>query len=276
MTSQFPSTHFAGYVGEESYGNASPPIELRQPTPRRAYPALAPNPDGLKRKRDDDERSEPMMTHININKVKKPRKASLVANELSEEDRYLVQLKEDDNLPWKDIASRFQTEKGKTHQVAALQMRYKRLRERFRVWEDQDVQALQRAHEYWEHHKWEIISQKVSKHYHAINDFGLQLTRGLIDARVPKCPRKMARQALSAKVAGGRGRHRTAHGHIRHDTRLHRAIFQPDGGPASPFWLHASTLTIWQQPATYEYGLHMTTSLIPPSTTSCLQTEPAR
>jgi len=80
---------------------------------------------------------------------------------LSEDDRFLVQLKEDENLPWKDIATRFHARKGKKVQVAALQMRYKRLREKFRVWEERDLQALRTAHEYWEKYKWEIISAKV-------------------------------------------------------------------------------------------------------------------
>ena len=86
----------------------------------------------------------------------------MASADLSEDDRFLVQLKEEEALPWKDIANRFQTDLGKNFQVAALQMRYKRLREKFRVWEEQDVKALQLAHEYWEKYKWEIISAKVS------------------------------------------------------------------------------------------------------------------
>ncbi|KAF2216673.1 hypothetical protein CERZMDRAFT_3157, partial [Cercospora zeae-maydis SCOH1-5] len=94
---------------------------------------------------------------------RRKRATSVVSQaDLSEDDRFLVQLKEDENLAWKDIAARFMNDKGKTFQVAALQMRYKRLREKFRVWEDQDVQALKLAHEYWEKYKWEIISAKAS------------------------------------------------------------------------------------------------------------------
>lgn len=80
---------------------------------------------------------------------------------MSEDDRYLVQLKEDEALPWKDIATRFHQDKGKNFQVAALQMRYKRLREKYRMWEEQDLSALRSAHEYWDKYKWEIISAKV-------------------------------------------------------------------------------------------------------------------
>ena len=82
--------------------------------------------------------------------------------ELGEEDQLLMRLKEDENLPWKDIAARFLSELGKTYQVPALQMRFKRLRERIRPWTDVDINALRMAHEHWEKNKFEIISQKVS------------------------------------------------------------------------------------------------------------------
>ena len=69
-------------------------------------------------------------------------------------------------MPWKDIAARFGSHHGRTFQVATLQMRYKRLRERFRIWEGTDVEALRLAHEYWEKSKWDIISSKVSNEHH--------------------------------------------------------------------------------------------------------------
>ena len=59
--------------------------------------------------------------------------------ELNEEEQLLLKLKEEENLPWKDIAVRFQTDLGKSYQVPALQMRFKRLRERMRTWTDTDV-----------------------------------------------------------------------------------------------------------------------------------------
>lgn len=59
--------------------------------------------------------------------------------ELNEEEQLLLKLKEEENLPWKDIAVRFQTDLGKSYQVPALQMRFKRLRERMRTWTDVDV-----------------------------------------------------------------------------------------------------------------------------------------
>ncbi|RMY75181.1 hypothetical protein D0863_02757 [Hortaea werneckii] len=160
-TSTFPPNLFQTYPIEEQYNTSSPP-ELRQPQPQRPYTNIAPNPAGaIKRQREEEERAE-----SNASKRRK-RTSSVASADLSEDDRFLVQLKEDESLPWKEIATRFQTDKGKNLQVAALQMRYKRLRERFRLWEDQDVQALRLAHEYWEKYKWEIISSKML-------DFGLQ------------------------------------------------------------------------------------------------------
>lgn len=82
--------------------------------------------------------------------------------ELTEEDKLLLKLKEEESMPWKDIASRFQNDLGKQYQIPALQMRLKRLRERMRVWSEADVRALRMAHEYWAQNKFDIISQKVS------------------------------------------------------------------------------------------------------------------
>jgi hypothetical protein len=92
--------------------------------------------------------------------------------ELSDEDKLLLQLKEEESMPWKDIAARFQSDLGKAYQIPALQMRLKRLRERMRVWTEVDVRALRMAHEYWAKNKFDIISQKVSKHHRttACND----------------------------------------------------------------------------------------------------------
>ena len=160
ITSTFPPSVFHTYPSEEHYGASTPP-EIRQPQPRRPFPSIAPNPSQVaaqKRKREEEEQQE---TNSSSGKRRK-RTSSVASADLSDDDRFLVQLKEEEALPWKDIANRFQSDLGKNFQVAALQMRYKRLREKFRVWEEQDVKALQLAHEYWEKYKWEIIGAKVS------------------------------------------------------------------------------------------------------------------
>lgn len=149
-----PGTYQAT-LGNEVFASPSPP-EVKQPLPRRQYAPLAPNPSGLPTKRSLDEDEE------SCDGKRRKRNSSTVSSaDLSDDDKLLVQLKEEEGLPWKDIAARFGSHHGKTFQVAALQMRYKRLREKYRVWQNEDVDALKQAYEYWEKYKWDIISSKV-------------------------------------------------------------------------------------------------------------------
>jgi hypothetical protein len=87
--------------------------------------------------------------------------------DLSDEERLLIYLKQDQNHPWKEIAKMFENRFGRPFQVPALQMRYKRLRERMRPWSNEDIAALEAAHVYWEANKFEIIANKML-------DFGVQ------------------------------------------------------------------------------------------------------
>lgn len=134
--------------------------QMTSPQPRRLYTPIAPLPletprsHATKRYREDDEEDEPK---------RRKRSDSQMSTqfELSEEDRLLLRLKEDENMPWKDIAARFLTDLNKNYQIPALQMRIKRLKERMRIWADADVQALRKAHDYWASSKFDIIAQKV-------------------------------------------------------------------------------------------------------------------
>ncbi|QIW98473.1 hypothetical protein AMS68_003991 [Peltaster fructicola] len=146
------------FAGSDIFSRDTP--ELKAPVPRRPYQVIAPNPAGIPTKRGRDEDG----LDVDSSMGKRRRRAASVSTaDLTDDDRYLVQLKEDENLPWKEIATRFSTDKGKSFQVPALQMRYKRLREKFRIWEEQDVHALKLANEYWTKYKWEIISQKMTE-----------------------------------------------------------------------------------------------------------------
>lgn len=133
---------------------------LQQPVP------IAPNPSGLQQMRDMKRlRTE---DHYDIGNAAQRRRSASASSvggrqaELSEEEQLLLKLKHEDNLPWKDIAKEFETQLGRSYQVPALQMRFKRLRERMRTWNEEDVHALEAAYEYWEKSKFEIIAQKVS------------------------------------------------------------------------------------------------------------------
>lgn len=61
------------------------------------------------------------------------------SGEISHEEQVLIQLADQEALPWKEVAQRFNEMTGKNMKVPALQMRKKRLRERLRVWTDCEV-----------------------------------------------------------------------------------------------------------------------------------------
>ncbi|KAK7186754.1 hypothetical protein PSPO01_07288 [Paraphaeosphaeria sporulosa] len=131
------------------------------PNGRRLYAPIAPHPAGSRRSvpkrshEDDDEQSD------QSKRRKRSESSTSATIELGEEDRLLIRLKDEESMPWKDIAARFQSDLGKTYQIPALQMRLKRLRERMRVWTEPDVKALRMAHEYWVQSKFDIIAQKM-------------------------------------------------------------------------------------------------------------------
>ncbi|KAL8698871.1 MAG: hypothetical protein Q9224_001654 [Gallowayella concinna] len=111
--------------------------------------------NALKRMREEEDYSD-------FNQKRRKRAPSQTGPvELNEEEQLLLKLKEEENLPWKDIAVRFQTDLGKSYQVPALQMRFKRLRERMRTWTETDVQALEQAYDYWEKFQFDIIAAKM-------------------------------------------------------------------------------------------------------------------
>lgn len=116
---------------------------------------------------------------------------------MNEEDTFLLRLKDDEGLTWKEIQTRFQDEMGKSFQVPALQMRLKRLRERMRVWTETDIHALRLAHEYWMNSKFDIIAAKVNATVFISNARGLI---SCIDERL-RFHRKVESQASITEVA---------------------------------------------------------------------------
>lgn len=139
--------------------------QQQQPPTPRSFAPIAPDPVGLQRMqavRQSQETEETQQT-----KKRRLTQSSMEAPApppLKDEDKLLLQLKDEQQLPWKNIVSRFQQETGKVHHIAALQMRYKRLKDRLQVWTDPDIEALKQAHEYWESRKFDIISAKVRSH----------------------------------------------------------------------------------------------------------------
>lgn len=153
-------TNFTQHIGLHT-GETSVEVPSTVSQPRRVFTPIIPQPiDNArsiapKRARDDDEALE-------LSKRRRRSESTTSTQlELSEEDKLLLKLKEEECMPWKDIAARFQNDLGKQYQIPALQMRLKRLRERMRVWNEADIRALRMAHEYWAQNKFDVIAQKV-------------------------------------------------------------------------------------------------------------------
>ena len=121
------------YGAEYAVSNASVSPGRQAPIPIAPDPVGLRQMNALKRMREDEE-------YLEYGQKKRKRAPSTSGPvELNEEEQLLLKLKEEENLPWKDIAVRFQTDLGKSYQVPALQMRFKRLRERMRTWTETDV-----------------------------------------------------------------------------------------------------------------------------------------
>jgi hypothetical protein len=102
----------------------------------------------------------------------------VLADEKTEEEEYLLELSLGKQLKWKQVQEQFNQAFGKNMQVAALQMRKKRLIERLRVWSEQDVinfplqrrgrsltlvqeRALTLAVEEFDRNRWERIADSM-------------------------------------------------------------------------------------------------------------------
>lgn len=120
------------YPGDYTVSNPSASPTGHAPIPIAPHPVGLRQITALKRMRDEEEYSE----YRSKNQNRASSQSGSV--ELNEEERLLLKLKEE-NLPWRDISTRFQTDLGKSYQVPALQMRFKRLRERMRTWTETDV-----------------------------------------------------------------------------------------------------------------------------------------
>jgi hypothetical protein len=204
--------------------------------PRRYYTPIAPNPMGLrrlhpkKRSVSDDDYESPSPAP----KKRKRSEPPSPALELTEEDTFLLKLKDDEKISWRDIAVRFRTDMGKSFQIPALQMRLKRLRERMRRWTEMDVQALRMAHEFWMKSRFEIIAAKVRLQDGAeFDNTGLTT---LSDVRI-WCNRKVVAEAMLAEMARNRQHHRRPfiqqQPPPKHSNLCHLLYFKSDRGSYS-------------------------------------------
>ncbi|KAF2862606.1 hypothetical protein K470DRAFT_262819 [Piedraia hortae CBS 480.64] len=115
--------------------------------------------------RSDSTSPSPAATNLGITRPSGSGIATLPngsASGVSLEDWLLLNLK-GQGLKWKDITAEFNRATGQNVQIAALQMRFKRLREKGRVWAERDVENLSRAVNEWEGRKWSWIAEKMAE-----------------------------------------------------------------------------------------------------------------
>ncbi|RPB07188.1 hypothetical protein P167DRAFT_555876 [Morchella conica CCBAS932] len=128
------------------------------PTPPPHTPS---NPFKRPYQPDPTPASSPGHQNSQIPNAKRRKSTSKEAWTMTEDDNLLLKLKDEEGLPWKAIAQKFRDMNRGEFRVPTLQMRYKRLKEKMRVWDLEDVQLLKEAKDYLEKQKWELISQKM-------------------------------------------------------------------------------------------------------------------
>ncbi|EPS40358.1 hypothetical protein H072_5829 [Dactylellina haptotyla CBS 200.50] len=138
-----PTTHPQGLL-TEAFGEPNPHYRKRDYSIMDAYPQWS-SPDGIPTQKP----------------VKRRKSSATQPWQLSDDDRYLMKLKDEDQLPWKEIVNRFKEEGRGTHRVPALQMRLKRIKERIRQWTPEDEKLLDDAKKWLDKNYWEIVSSKM-------------------------------------------------------------------------------------------------------------------
>lgn len=135
----YPSQHLAANPCEPDDGAGSP--ELLYPL----APGLCPLPSQAGFKRAYAADRDVLTPGSSPQPAKRRKSTSKEAWTMSEDDTLLLRLKDDEGLPWKVIATRFRESNRGEFRVPTLQMRYKRLKEKMRVWDPEDVCAAARV-----------------------------------------------------------------------------------------------------------------------------------
>ena len=85
---------------------------------------------------------------------------------LEEENRLLLELRDRQHLPWREVTRRFEQTYAREYRMPTLQMRYGRLKNasqanRQRLWQDEDTEALRQAWQWYMQERWNIIADRV-------------------------------------------------------------------------------------------------------------------
>ncbi|RPA77566.1 hypothetical protein BJ508DRAFT_212743 [Ascobolus immersus RN42] len=160
------SHHYSPMI---AYDNNSAPSTPGFPPPMytssamSSYPLIAPQPVMPSRLGKRSYSTHDMSSSPSTPPQPKRRKSTSKDFAMSEDDTLLLKLKDDESLPWKTIAKRFLEQGRGEFKVPTLQMRYKRLKEKIRVWDNEDVTYLHQAKEAIDKEYWELVSRKMQE-----------------------------------------------------------------------------------------------------------------
>ncbi|KAL4890779.1 hypothetical protein BDV59DRAFT_77105 [Aspergillus ambiguus] len=162
---ELPQNLGAGYdYNQAAFSLPQPPPKRarRSPNPmggsREAPVSILPHPEGLQRLEQ-----ERRLSHTETHLHQRPRAPGRGRRDpqAEEEDAFVERLREQ-NLAWKVIREMFRETFHKDATEARLQMRLlRRRKERLARWDENDIQLLIRARDYWEHEKYNFIAQKM-------------------------------------------------------------------------------------------------------------------
>ncbi|PKY06523.1 hypothetical protein P168DRAFT_316522 [Aspergillus campestris IBT 28561] len=151
------------YFGETSLSPEPSRAKRTRRSPQPILPSretpvnILPHPEGLQRL-EHERQLGPTEPHLH-----RPRAPGRGRRDpqAEEEDTFVERLREQ-NLAWKVIREKFRERFHKDASEARLQMRMlRRRKDRLARWDENDIQLLIRAREYWEREKYNFISQKM-------------------------------------------------------------------------------------------------------------------
>ncbi|KAF9885739.1 hypothetical protein FE257_012624 [Aspergillus nanangensis] len=161
----FPRTVTAGYgYHDAAISPPQPPPKRARRSPRPMIPgregpvSILPHPEGLQRLEQERRQG-----HIDPHPHQRPRAPGRGRRDpqAEEEDAFVERLR-DQNMAWKVIREMFRETFDKDATEARLQMRLlRRRKERLARWDENDIQLLIRARDYWELEKYNLIAQKM-------------------------------------------------------------------------------------------------------------------
>ncbi|PGH09267.1 hypothetical protein GX51_00709 [Blastomyces parvus] len=166
LDSHFSSeSHGGGFGLRPLNGTTQPSTLVTRPNSGKSHVNIAPNPAGLLKMQRDRKRGQGVEVSPRRRSGSARRNSGQRSrpSQMDRENELVRLLKTERSLSWKEIVKIVNAQFGTNYSTSCLQMRMTRMKHRAMQWPEDDVLALQRAYEFWETEKFEIISQKMQE-----------------------------------------------------------------------------------------------------------------